>query len=89
MKTVELRVTGRVQGVGFRAWTKGRAEALGLNGWVQNAPDGSVLALLSGEPEAVDKMISALHDGPRWSNVQDVKPTPVAPFAGNGFIIKR
>jgi len=63
-------VRGIVQGVGFRYWTERRAQALGLNGWVRNLPDGSVEVLLEGEETIVGEMIEALHRGPPLSQVQ-------------------
>ena len=54
---VRLVITGRVQGVGFRAWTCGEARRRGLRGWVRNRHDGSVEALLIGAPEAVEAML--------------------------------
>lgn len=76
-RAVRVRVTGRVQGVGFRAWTRDRAQALGCDGWVRNEPDGSVTALVCGIPSAIDEMVAALHDGPPWSNVTGVEIDPV------------
>lgn len=73
---VRARVTGRVQGVSFRAWTEGRARALGLEGWVRNEADGSVTAFIGGESSAVDEMVAALHDGPRWARVDRVETVP-------------
>ena len=77
-RAVHARITGRVQGVSFRAWTQGRARALGLEGWVRNEPDGSVTALIGGESSAVDEMVQALHIGPRWANVTGVEIEPAA-----------
>lgn len=87
---LHARVTGRVQGVSFRAWTEGRAKALGVEGWVRNEPDGSVRALIGGEAEAVAEMIQALHEGPRWANVTGVE-TEAAAFSDvpPGFRITR
>lgn len=76
---VLARVTGRVQGVAFRAWTKGRARALGLTGWVRNEPDGSVSALIAGEAETVAEMVAALHQGPPHARVRDVRTEPADP----------
>ena len=59
-----VNVTGRVQGVGFRAWTKSEAEARGLSGWVRNEPDGSVSALIEGPGAQVATMLKALEKRP-------------------------
>lgn len=72
METLDVRVTGRVQGVGFRAATVRQAHLLGVTGWVRNAPDGSVEALIQGEPELVDQMLSWLHRGPPAAQVREV-----------------
>ena len=51
------RVTGRVQGVGFRWWVRRQAEALGLDGWVMNADDERAVELVAeGAPEALDEL---------------------------------
>jgi acylphosphatase len=70
--TVEARVTGRVQGVGYRFWVKEQAETLGLRGWIQNEPDRSVAALFVGSEAAVGEMVAALKDGPPAAIVADV-----------------
>ncbi len=86
-KTLSVRITGRVQGVSFRAWTQGRAEAFGLAGWVRNAPDGSVHALLHGPAEAVDAMAAALWQGPPAAGVTQVQVAPADPPPDPGFRI--
>lgn len=68
-----LRITGRVQGVGFRAWTRGQAVRLGLTGWVRNEADGSVCALLVGPQEAVSQMIERLRVGPAGAAVSGLE----------------
>jgi len=75
IETLDVRVTGRVQGVGFRAATVRQAHLLGVTGWVRNAPDGSVEALVQGEPEQVDHMLSWLHQGPPAAKVAEVTYT--------------
>ena len=64
MKSVRVRISGRVQGVWFRAWTKQKATALGLDGWVRNCIDGNVEALFAGQDEAVNAMIVQCRNGP-------------------------
>jgi acylphosphatase len=75
-KAVDVTVTGRVQGVSFRAYTEDEANRLGVAGWVSNEPDGSVAAHVEGEPEAVDAMVDWLGRGPRLARVEraDVRP---------------
>ena len=72
-RAVQVRVTGRVQGVSFRVWTQAEARRLGLAGWVRNERDGSVSALLVGPGEAVATMIERLHAGPPGARVADVR----------------
>lgn len=71
-KAVSVRVTGRVQGVAYRAWARAQARALGLRGWVRNRDDGSVAALIAGPEEAVKTMIEAMSEGPAAARVTDV-----------------
>ena len=72
-KAVRAIVSGRVQGVGFRYWTKREAYFLGVHGYVKNLEDGSVEAFLEGDEDAVSAMLEALHRGPDLSNVAEVK----------------
>ena len=72
MKTVRLLITGKVQGVWYRASTKEKAQSLGLNGQVWNASDGSVCALVQGSDEAVSVLIEWCKEGPQLARVDDV-----------------
>ena len=72
MTAKHVHVTGRVQGVSFRAWTREQAQALGLSGWVRNRPDGSLEAVVSGPDEVVEALITALHEGPPAAVVEDI-----------------
>jgi acylphosphatase len=65
-------IRGRVQGVGFRAWTEYTALERGLQGWVRNRRDGAVEALLVGPPDVVAAMIEACKEGPRGARVESV-----------------
>lgn len=69
---LHIRITGRVQGVAYRAWAQAEAEALGLSGWVRNCRDGAVEAVICGPREAVQAMIEACRAGPRLADVDDV-----------------
>ncbi|MGE0179546.1 MAG: acylphosphatase [Sphingomonas sp.] len=79
-----IRVSGRVQGVWYRAWTVDEARSLGLDGWVRNRRDGSVEMLLDGPDHAVTEMIQRTHRGPSAACVErvDVEETDEAAPAG-------
>ena len=64
-----VTIRGRVQGVGFRAWTEHEAGRRGLDGWARNRRDGSVEAVFAGPPETVGEMIEACRRGPPMSRV--------------------
>jgi len=89
-KTVTARITGRVQGVAFRAWTRREAESLGLVGWVRNEPDGAVSALFQGPQADVDSMTDRLWQGPPAARVDNVtiSEAPV-PETFSAFDIRR
>jgi acylphosphatase len=73
MITLKLRITGRVQGVGFRDALCGEAQARGLAGWVRNRTDGSVEALLQGPRDRVAEVIAWARRGPPASRVDGVQ----------------
>src|SRR5882672_10774373 len=68
-----VRVRGRVQGVGYRAWVDHEARARGLEGWVRNLRDGSVEAVLAGAEDVVAAMIAACRRGPSLARVDAVQ----------------
>ena len=82
-KAVQVRISGRVQGVWYRGWAVERATALGLSGWVRNRADDTVEALFAGPAGAVDAMLVACREGPPAAQVRDVFVEPAAD-PGNG-----
>ena len=84
IRSVHVRISGRVQGVGFRAWTERQAGALGLSGWVRNLPDGDVEAVFSGPSDRVDAMLAACREGPRLARVEKVEIIGPGGEAGGG-----
>jgi acylphosphatase len=79
----QVRISGRVQGVGYRAWVEHRARAHGLEGWVRNRRDGSVEALFSGPEDAVTDMIAGCRRGPSSARVEAVQEEPATADALN------
>lgn len=84
-KTVHVRITGRVQGVWFRAWTSEQARLRNLSGWVRNRADGAVEALFSGAATDVDSMVAACREGPPAARVSDVAVEAAEAPAQPGF----
>jgi acylphosphatase len=72
-KTVHVLIQGRVQGVGYRAWTHHQAELHGLKGWVRNRRDGAVEAVFSGPEDLVEVVLKACRQGPRGAVVERVE----------------
>ena len=72
-RIVGARISGRVQGVGFRAWTQGQARKLGLAGWVRNERDGTVAVVFAGPPAAIAAMVECLWQGPPGALVSAVE----------------
>lgn len=71
-KRAHVFVSGRVQGVFFRATTRDEARKRGISGWVKNLPDGRVEAVFEGEENDVKEMVSFCHEGSRVARVEDV-----------------
>ena len=84
-----FRVRGRVQGVGFRWWTRLQATRLGVAGTVRNCPDGSVEVQLRGPAEAVEEMERLLAEGPPASHVEAVDPVPFTAASAVSFDVVR
>lgn len=82
MKRIHVYISGRVQGVFFRAETERKAKSLQLTGWVRNMPDRRVEAVFEGEDPAVDQMITWCHSGPPLARIDHVDVTE-EPYRGN------
>lgn len=85
---LKAHITGRVQGVWFRAWTRDEAAGLGLAGWVRNRRDGSVEAVFAGPRPQVEEMVRRCHHGPPAAVVDRVETTPVAGIDMDFFDIR-
>ena len=74
MRSIHVRIEGRVQGVGYRAFVEMNAVELGLDGWVRNRRDGAVEAVFQGPDTAVDDMLRRCEVGPPAAAVTRVQP---------------
>jgi acylphosphatase len=83
-----VSVTGRVQGVFFRAWMRDQAIELGVTGWVRNCPDGRVDSHVEGEEAAVRQLIERLRRGPPAARVEDVQLWNVELFDFDDFEVR-
>lgn len=72
-KIVRATISGRVQGVGYRAWVQREARAKGVRGWVRNRSNGEVEALFAGPPEAVEALCATCWRGPAHARVDKVE----------------
>lgn len=68
-----ITITGRVQGVGYRAFAVRTARSLGLYGYVKNTTDGSVFIEAEGSKKALDKLVTHCKIGPGWAHIEEVK----------------
>ena len=80
-----IRVSGRVQGVFFRAWTRDEARSLGVSGWVRNHPDGSVEAHAEGNDAQVAELLRRMRYGPLHAEVGDIEVSDAPPEKLEGF----
>ena len=72
-ESLHATVTGRVQGVNFRHYTRQRAQQLGLTGWVRNVEDGTVETLAEGPRPALEQFLDFLQHGPPSAHVEGVR----------------
>jgi acylphosphatase len=88
-RRVHLWISGRVQGVFYRATARDQARALGLAGWVRNLPDGRVEVRVEGTPRAIESFVDHCRRGPAGAEVTDVEVVDEPP-AGDlrGFTVR-
>ncbi len=87
-KAYAIKVEGRVQGVGFRFYTVQKAHELGIKGFVENKPDGSVYIEDEGIENHLLEFVQWCHKGPSWARVQKVSFTEMPAIGLTGFKIK-
>ncbi len=89
METVYLEITGKVQGVFFRAKAKEIAELYKISGWIMNTQDGKVVATITGENNAVEKFIQWCKHGPEKAQVKNVLVNYTVVKEFDSFEVKR
>ena len=88
-RSVLVRISGRVQGVGFRDWTQREAARRNLSGWVRNLVSGEVEALFTGASDDVTGMLEACRQGPRHARVDAIHASDADEAAAGAFTIRR
>ena len=89
LKRIAAVVEGRVQGVGFRYFTRSRAQHYNLTGWVRNLPDGNVEFEAQGPGDRVDAFLEEIKKGPALSFISDIRTHELpAEEREEGFVIK-
>jgi acylphosphatase len=88
MKAVDVLISGRVQGVFFRARAREEAHALGITGWIRNEPDGSVAGHFEGSDDAVDQLVEWCRRGPSYARVERVSVAPSIPSGATEFAVR-
>lgn len=73
MKRLEMKITGRVQGVFYRSYTRDNARELGLTGYVMNKENGTVEVIAEGEKEKLDELLKRCRKGPEAAKVTEIK----------------
>ncbi|GGF44448.1 acylphosphatase [Marmoricola endophyticus] len=86
---VDLRITGRVQGVSYRYSCQQQAQRLGVAGWVRNEPDGAVTARAEGERDAVGALVEWCRGGPSGARVDDVQVAEVPASGAREFRVEQ
>lgn len=89
MATVHLWITGKVQGVFYRATAAELARKLHLNGWIKNTTNGAVEATVNGNEEAVAQFVAWCRRGPEKAHVEEVVVTPKPDDGFTGFQVIR
>ncbi|OYT41183.1 acylphosphatase [Candidatus Pacearchaeota archaeon ex4484_26] len=88
IKRVHVFISGKVQGVFFRAFVNRNAEELQLKGWVKNTGDGRVEAVFEGDERAIKKIIELCNEGPAGAKVENVEYKEEEPIGEKGFEIR-
>ena len=81
-------ISGNVQGVGYRAFARHAARAIGATGWAKNLANGDVEVHANGTPAQLDDLESRLRQGPRWAEVRSLRSVEAVPSSDSTFEIR-
>lgn len=81
-------ISGNVQGVGYRAFARQAARAIGATGWARNLANGDVEVHANGSPSQLDDLEGRLRQGPRWADVRTVTVTEASVTSDSDFEIR-
>jgi acylphosphatase len=87
MKRIRVRVSGIVQGVGFRAFAKHHATNLFLTGYTKNNPDGSVTVEIQGDTDIIAQYLSLMEQGPSHAQVRHIKVEEIEEIDGESIFV--
>jgi len=87
-KRVKIRVSGQVQGVGYRFFTQRTACTLGIDGHVENEPDGSVTIEAEGSSGQLEQFMQVVSRGPQWARIEEVNAEDLPAEGKKGFTVK-
>lgn len=88
MAAYRFTVTGRVQGVGYRYFVLRQAERLGVTGFAENHPDGSVVVVAEGSEDVVGELAAELEQGPAFASVAGIEREAITSRGDSGFHIR-
>jgi acylphosphatase len=89
-KRIHVRISGRVQGVSYRAYAQRQAQSLGLTGWVRNLSDGRVELVAEGPADRLEALLAWCREGPRFARVDGVEKQESEPTGEfNDFAVRR
>ncbi len=87
-KSLQIKISGRVQGVSFRYCTQSKARELGIRGYVKNMPDGSVFIEATGKEDKMDQFVDFCCQGPSMARVDNLETENTDPAKEDNFVVK-
>lgn len=88
IKRVRIKISGKVQGVGYRFFTQRSACTLGIKGYIENEPDGSVIIEAEGSTGQLEQFVRFVQKGPQWARVEEVDSQEITPKGDQVFTVR-